>query len=341
MQGFSGDENYGERIVVTPVSAKGIPTMKPLELKLDVENIAGDPTRIGLPLNGREPQTIKVFLEAKEVIAEVSGGIQFNYWTFNSQVPGPFLRAREGDIIELTLKNHESSHMPHSIDLHAVNGPGGGSLVSQVNPGEEKTFSFKALNPGLYVYHCATPNVATHMTKGMYGLILVEPAEGLSEVDKEFYIMQGELYTSGNQFSKGLQKFSFEKMTDENPSFVVFNGKVNSLDGQMKAKVGDKIRLFVGNGGVSLSSNFHVIGEIFDKVYVEGGSLINENVQTTLIPAGGSTIVEFTVEEPGSYLLVDHALNRVNKGAIGVLVVEGEHNDEIYSPKPGENKNTH
>ena len=275
-------------------------------------------------------------IEAQEVIGEMAPGIFFNYWTYNGQVPGPFIRARVGDKINLTLKNHPSSLHHHSIDLHAVNGPGGGATVTMVEPGQSKTFSFKALNPGLYVYHCAHPNVATHMAHGMYGLILIEPEEGLPEVDKEFYVMQGEFYSAGNLGKYGLQVFDAKKMIDGHPEYIVFNGKTQALNGKMEVSVGDKVRLYVGNGGVNLISSFHVIGEIFDNVYPEAaiGSEPHRNIQTTLVPAGGASIVEFKVDVPGKYIIVDHALARLDRGAWGIMTAEGPENKEIFDGAP-------
>ncbi len=275
-------------------------------------------------------------LTTKEVIADIAPGVTLNYWTFNGTVPGPFLRAREGDTIELTLKNDKTSLHTHNIDLHAVNGPGGGAVATNVEPGESKTFRFKALNPGLYVYHCAHPNVPSHMTHGLYGLILIEPKEGLPPVDKEFYVMQGEFYTSGSLGRKGLQLFDAQAMLDGKPQYVVFNGKTGALTGDtMNVKVGDTVRLYIGNGGVNLISNFHVIGEIFDKVYREGDivSPPARSVQTTLIPAGGATVVEFKADYPGNYILVDHALARMDRGAWGILKVTGEADSSIFDGK--------
>ena len=264
--------------VKTPVIKHGhLPTFGPgesphfhtLDLsKFDtVSDIAQRPDTVPHPVNRKTPATVKVSLLAKEVVSEIAPGITFHYWTFNETVPGPFLRVREGDIVELTLSNDKSSSHTHSIDLHAVNGPGGGSDLMQVKPGETKTFRFKALNPGLYVYHCATPNVPMHMANGLYGLIFVEPPEGLPKVDREFYIMQGELYTKRKIGFKNFQEFDAEKMFAESPEYIVFNGRVKALvDHPLKAKVGETIRLYVGNGGGSVISSFHVIGEIFDRI---------------------------------------------------------------------------
>lgn len=287
-----------------------------------------------------EPQEVKnseatvreLKLETTEVLSEIAPGIVFNYWTFNNTVPGPLFRVREGDTVKVTIHNKETNLHSHNVDFHAATGPGGGGAVSVVAPGETKEFYFKALNPGLYVYHCAVPNMAVHMAHGMYGMILVEPKEGLLKVDKEFYVMQGELYTTGKIGRQGLQIFDAGKMMDGIPEYITFNGRPGGITGKMRAKVGDTVRFYVGNGGVAHNSSFHVVGEIFDTVYPEGsmsGALFH-NVQTTNIPAGGSTIVEFKVDYPGKYVLVDHALMRTDKGAWGVLEVTGEKDDSIF-----------
>lgn len=293
-----------------------------------------NPPTVPAPVGDRAAKKVIVHLEATEEEGELADGVTYKFWTFNSTVPGTFIRIRVGDEVELHLKNASNSVMPHNIDLHAVNGPGGGAEATNVAPGKTAIFNFKALNPGLYVYHCAAAPVPMHIANGMYGLILVEPAGGLPKVDREYYIMQSEFYTKGKTDEKGLQDFDQDKGVDENPTYVVFNGKKNALmgDKMLEAKVGETVRLYVGNAGPNLASSFHVIGEIFDRVYVEGGSKINENVQTTLIPAGGAVIVEFKVEEPGEYVLVDHSIFRAfNKGAIGKLKVTGEKNPQVFN----------
>jgi nitrite reductase (NO-forming) len=269
-------------------------------------------------------------ITAKEINASLDEGMTYLYWTYDGVVPGPFLRAKVGETIEVTLKNPSSNHMPHSIDLHAVNGPGGGAM--DVQPGQEKTFTFKALNPGIYIYHCGTKEVAEHMSNGAYGLILIEPEKDLPPVDKEFYVVQGEFYSVLDKGEKGSTQFSGKKLKAEQPEFIVMNGRVGSLTGKraLQAEVGDKIRIFVGNGGVSKISSFHVIGEIFDTVYPEGGTPTQQNIQTTVIPAGGATMVEFTVDVPGTYKLVDHALARLNKGAVAELIVTGKDQPSIF-----------
>lgn len=298
-----------------------------------VSNIARDPLDVPPPLNRSTPATVTLELTTKEVLAEIAPGVVVNYWTFGGTVPGPMLRAREGDTVQLTLKNDPSSIHMHSIDLHAVTGPGGGATVTDIKPGESKTLTFKALNPGLYIYHCAHPNVANHMAHGMYGLILIEPEEGLPAVDKELYIVQGEFYTAGSRGTKGLQVIDAGKMLDGNPEYIVFNGRTGAVSkDHIAVNQGERVRMYVGNGGVNLVSSFHVIGEIFDVVYPEAaiGSEPHKNVQSTIVPAGGATIVEFTAEVPGTYVLVDHALARLDKGAWGTMSVKGVAVPEIF-----------
>jgi len=289
------------------------------------------------PPTGRtEPAKVIVEMEVVEQIMPISDGVDYTFWTFGGDVPGSFIRIRQGDTVEFHLQNHPDNKMPHNIDLHAVSGPGGGAASSFTAPGHESQFSFKALNPGVYVYHCATAPVGMHIANGMYGLILVEPPEGLPEVDREYYVMQGDFYTVGKYREKGLQPFDMQKAIEENATYVVFNGAEGALTGDdaITAKVGETVRLYVGNGGPNLVSSFHLIGEIFDKVFYEGGTRFQENVQTTLIPAGGAAMVEFYVEAPGTYILVDHSIFRAfNKGALGMLKVEGDENLDVYSGK--------
>ena len=284
----------------------------------------------------KTPAKVIVDLEVREVEKEISEGVKYTFWTFGGTVPGSFIRVRQGDTVEFHLKNHPDSKMPHNIDLHAVTGPGGGAASSFTAPGHASQFTFKALNAGLYVYHCATAPVGMHVANGMYGLILVEPPQGMPKVDKEYYVMQGDFYTVGKYREKGIQPFDMQKAIDENPTYVLFNGSEGALlgDKALKANVGDTVRLYVGNGGPNLVSSFHVIGEIFDKVYFEGGTRYQENVQTTLIPAGGSAIVEYKAEVPGTGVIVDHSIFRAfNKGALGMVKTEGAENKAVYSGK--------
>ena len=290
------------------------------------------------PITRDHATRVVVNMETVELTKELADGVEYTFWTFGGDVPGPFVRVREGDLVEFHLSNADNSTVPHNIDLHAVTGTGGGAEMSLVVPGHETAFEFRALKPGLYVYHCATAPVGLHVANGMYGLILVEPAEGLPPVDREYYVMQSEFYTAGAFNEPGHQAFDLDKAVDEEPEYVVFNGRVGALTGEgaLKASVGETVRLFVGNGGPNLTSSFHVIGEIFDRVYGEGGTTPNQaNVQTTGIPAGGSTMVDFRVDTPGRYTLVDHALFRAfNKGAVGILEVTGDEHPEILTERP-------
>jgi nitrite reductase (NO-forming) len=300
------------------------------------EAVLGDAPHVPPPITRRHATKMVVNVEVREVVRRLADGVEYTFWTFGGAVPGKFIRVREGDEVEFHLSNHPSSKMPHNIDLHAATGPGGGAASSITAPGHTSVFSFKALNHGLYVYHCATAPVGMHIGNGMYGLILVEPREGMPKVDREYYVMQGEVYTAGRNGDPGLQPFSMEKAVDERPEYVVFNGAVGSITGDnaLTAKTGETIRLFIGNGGPNLVSSFHVIGEIFDRVHVEGGDLVNTNLQTTLVPPGGSAIVEFKCEVPGTFILVDHAVFRTfNKGSLGMLKVEGREDKTLYSGK--------
>lgn len=288
------------------------------------------------PTDRDHPAKVRVKMETVEKTMKMDDGVEYHYWTFDGDVPGRMIRVREGDTVEVEFSNNPSSTVPHNVDFHAATGQGGGAAATFTAPGRTSTFSFKALQAGLYIYHCAVAPVGMHIANGMYGLILVEPKEGLPKVDKEFYIVQGDFYTKGKKGAQGLQPFDMDKAIAEQPEYVVFNGHVGSIagDNALKAKAGETVRMYVGNGGPNLVSSFHVIGEIFDKVYVEGGKLINENVQSTIVPAGGSAIVEFKVDIPGSYTLVDHSIFRAfNKGALGQLKVEGEENPEIMTQK--------
>jgi nitrite reductase (NO-forming) len=285
------------------------------------------------PIKRNGPTTVIVNLEAKEYISEISEDVKYGFWSFGGTVPGPMARVQVGDSVEFHLSNAKTNTQPHNIDIHAVNGAHGGAALSLVAPGETKTFTFNAMAPGLYIYHCAAGSIVDHISNGMYGLFLVEPKGGLPKVDREYYVMQSEFYASDPE--KGEASFDMDRGLAENPTYVVFNGKEGGLLGKnaLKAKVGETVRIFFGNIGPNKASSFHVIGEIFDKVYVEGGigGLVNKNIQTTLVPSAGAVIVEFKVDWPGSYVLVDHSIFRVAKGAIGHLVVEGDKNTKVIT----------
>lgn len=300
-------------------------------------SVARNPSDVGTAITRSTPTTVNVELSTKEVVGQLDGKTTYRFWTFNGTVPGPMLRVMQGDTLVIHLHNDSSSMMPHSIDFHAASGPGGGAGVSQTLPGKDTTFSFKALYPGLYIYHCATQPVSMHIADGMYGMLLVEPPGGLPKVDHEFYLVQSEFYTQEPKGTSGEVHFSQANMMDERPTYYVFNGKVGSMVGSaaLHASVGQTIRMYVGVGAFE-ASNFHVIGNVLSNVYLEGalGNVPLHNVQTTVVPAGGSTIVEFTPQVPGTYVFVDHSMSHMDKGAMGQLVVDGPANPGIFNGEP-------
>lgn len=339
-----GERNQAAQADPAPAPAAATP-VDPLAREVAVPDPASLPTvraELGVPpmaappTKRTSPAKVVVQLEVREVQQQIADGTTYTFWTFGGTVPGPMIRVRKGDYVELQFANHPSSTMPHNIDLHAVTGPGGGAASTFTAPGHQTQFSFLARNAGVYIYHCATAPVGMHVANGMYGLIVVEPEEGYPAVDREYYVVQGDFYTRGNYREPGEQPFDMQRAIDENPSYVVFNGRDGALTGDraLTANVGEDVRIWFGNGGPNLTSSFHVIGEVFDRVYDEGGFTINTDVQTTSVPPGGSTVVDFRTEVPGTYVLVDHALLRAfNKGAVGMLRVTGDENPVIYSGK--------
>ena len=320
-----GVDLVAQRIGASPIEAAH---------QTNVPNVARDPSLVPPPITRTEPATVEFSLTYKEVTADLADGTTFGFWTFDGTVPGPLLRVMEGDTVKITLVNPSTNKNTHNIDLHAVNGPGGGAAVTTVTPGETKTFSFKALNRGIYVYHCAFTPPWMHIAHGMYGAILVEPPGGLPKVDREFYVVQSDWYTTGKLGDAGHQEFSEAKALAEQPEYITFNGRLDALTTlyPLQAKVGEKVRVFFGVGGPNVGSNFHIIGEIFDKVYSGSPDTFVANEETWYVPPGSVSIIEFKLDVPGKYLLVDHALWRVAKGAAGVLVATGEHDETIYSP---------
>lgn len=301
-------------------------------------SVVRSPSNLPPPIDARAPELVKVHLTAREVLAPLVHGVTYSYWTFNGKVPGPMIRTRVGDTVQLTLTNAADSQMPHSIDLHAVLGPGGGSAKLQVLPGESRTLTFKVTRPGLFVYHCATPPVAEHIASGMFGMILVEPSGGLPPVDHEFYVMQSELYTGGGYGAPGQQSFDAAKLIAEQPTYMVFNGAVGGLTTQhpLRARVGDTVRIYFGDAGPDLTSSFHIIGEIMDKAWA-WGSLANpplRDIQTITVPPGGALIAQLRLHVPGRYILVDHALGRLMKGLKGYLEVSGPADRSLYHAGP-------
>lgn len=311
------------------------PAQEPLPSKREVATLTYSP-EVPQPIVRKEQAIVEIHLEAKRVVADVAPGAQYEQWTFNGHVPGPFIRVRRGDVLELHVTNADPTGTPHNVDMHAVTGPGGGAPITTTVKGDHRITQFKMLQPGLFVYHCAAPPVMDHIANGMYGLVLVEPEKGLSKVDREYSIMQSEIYAGDPDPKTGILSYSHERGLDENPTYIVFNGRFGALlgDGALKAKTGEIVRLFVGNIGPNKISSFHIIGEIMDRVYREGGLISppEQGIQTTLIPAGGATVVEFGVTVPGDYTMLDHAIFRTEKGAIGTLHVDGAPRLDLYRP---------
>lgn len=304
-------------------------------------DIVRSATDVPAAIGERAPKLVKYRIDTVELDGRLDDGTTFTYWTFGARVPGPMLRVKQGDTVELTLANAANSKAIHSIDLHAVTGGHGGGADTQVAPGQAKTIRFKALRPGLYVYHCATPSIPHHISAGMYGMILVEPPEGLPKVDREFYVMQADLYTTHAKGTAGHQGYAHDRAEDERPTYYTFNGAVGALTktNALTARVGETVRIYFGVGGPNKVSSFHVIGEIFDTVYRDGSiSSPMRDVQTTLVAPGGATIVDMKLEYPGNYLLVDHALSRVGKGLAASLDVSGDADPAVYQTLDGSGK---
>lgn len=303
-------------------------------------DIVRDPTDVPPSVGNREPAVVQVTLAAQEVLGTLDplAGTTYRYWTFNGKVPGPMIRVRQGDTVEVTLHNDADSHMAHSVDFHAALGPGGGAAFTQAVPGQSKTFTFQATTPGLFVYHCGTPMIAEHIANGMYGLILVEPEGGLAPVDHEYYVMQGEIYTSAARGKTGLQQFSDAKLMEESPEYFVFNGAVAALTktNAMRAKVGETVRMFFGDAGPNDTSSLHVVGEIFTRDYALG-SLTSpplNGVQTASVPPGAAAILEFKAGVPGQFSMMDHAMARMAKGLMATFEISGAENATLMYPGP-------
>ena len=290
------------------------------------------------------PAIVEVSFQVVEGVTSIDSesGVEFETWGFKvaeggdavvSGTPGPVIRTRVGDVLRLTVTNPASNTHPHNIDLHAVTGQGGGAEATTVAPGESRTIEARMLYPGFFMYHCAYGDVPAHISHGMYGGILVDPSDPLPAVDHEWYMVQSEFYTAGTE--PGLVEFDRQAVTDEDPSYVVFNGAKGALTGDnaLQMGVGEKSRIYFINAGLNLDSNFHPIGSHWDAVYPEA-ALLNAPIrgsQTTLVPAGGGVVVDVIGQVPSTIVLVDHALARAfDKGAIGQIVVSGEEQPEIF-----------
>lgn len=304
-----------------------------------VDRVAADPRDIPDPISRRKPKTHEVTLESKEVIAEIEDGVEFKYLTYNGQVPGPMIRVRRGDTVILTHTNHSDNTMIHNVDFHAAYGPGGGAEATLCPPGETTKMKFKATYPGAFIYHCAVPRLDYHISSGMFGMIMVEPEEGLPDVDHEFYFGQHEVYTNKAAGEKGLHGFDKQAMIDEKPNYVLLNGESQAITdnryGALNVKKDETARVYLVTGGPNVTSNFHPIGNVWSKAWREGAiaSEPERFVQTCHVAPGSCGIFEMEFPVPGPVKLVDHALSRVaHKGMLGIINVEGSKQPDIFNP---------
>jgi nitrite reductase (NO-forming) len=313
--------------------------------QVDVDTVAADPADVPAPIDRDEPATIQQTLTTKEVTAEVEPGVTFDYMTFDGQIPGPMVRVRQGDTVELTLENPDGNAMPHNVDFHAIYGTGGGSIATTANPGSENKMKFQARYPGAFIYHCAVPNLDYHISAGMFGMIVVEPKGGLPDVDHEFYFGQHELYTNKDTGAEGHHGFDMDAMAAEDPTYVLLNGEkyayAAAARGPLEVQKGDSVRVFLVDGGPNVSSNFHPIGNVWSRAYRDGGlpededleAYADKQIQTMKVPPGSCMIGEMETPVPSRIKLVDHALSRVvRKGLLAEIDVLGDEEEDIYDP---------
>ena len=283
-----------------------------------------------------DPRNVRVTLDTVEYEAEIATGVTFPFLTFNGAVPAPAIVVCLGDWVEVTLNNLAANTFAHNVDFHAATGALGGGAASIVGPGQTTTFRFQALKEGAFVYHCAIAPIPMHVTSGMYGSIIVLPHGGLPEVDKEFYLMEGDFYTEPSADDPSRHIYSPTRVSAENPSYVVTNGRVGAVTGDnaLKVKVGEKVRFYYGQANDE--SWLHIIGGHFDTVYVNGSfhpdSAREYGVETTTVPAGSVIAVEYTFKYPGLYLMVNHKLIRATeKGQAVQIVIEGKETPDIMT----------
>ncbi len=304
---------------------------------LRADTVVADPTRLPPPIRRQHSIHHVIELEAREVHAKLDDATGFDFMTWDGQVPGPMIRVRQGDTVTLTVKSAKDNVRPHSLDLHAIFGTGGGSEATMVGPGQSRSEFFKCMYPGAFIYHCAVPNLDEHISSGMFGMILVEPYDGLPAVDREIYLGQHEVYTHEPFGAKGTVHFDYDAMAAENPTYVLFNGAVNALAadrlGPIKAKVGETMRVFMVCGGPNLSSNFHPIGNVWKECWPQG-ALANpplRYVQTQPVPPGSCFVGHMDLPVPATIKLVDHALSRVvHKGLLAEIAVSGPAKPDLF-----------
>jgi nitrite reductase (NO-forming) len=264
-------------------------------------------------------ETHNIYLVAEEKLNTVAKGVSQQLWTYNGKVPGPVIHVRVGDTVRVHLSNPSSNKLAHSVDFHASQVAWNDEMTS-INPGEEKLYEFRADYAGVWMYHCGSNPALHHIASGMYGMVIVEPREGLPKVDHEFAIVQSEFYVGKEGHITDLHKAS-----SHGPDYVVFNGVANQYkDHPIEVGTGKKVRMYALNAGPNEDSSFHIVGTIFSRVIKEGMELVPENKghygaqAVDLGPAQGA-IIEFTTAEDGLYPMVTHAFNFVGKGALGLI----------------------
>jgi nitrite reductase (NO-forming) len=312
----------------------------------DEEHISYAPA-VPAPVTRQDQRIYDVHIESIEGVCPLdpANGVTTEMWGFriagDDEVtcgsPGPIVRGRSGDVVNISLTNLATNQRPHNIDFHAVTGQGGGAADLTANPGETKTIQVRLLYPGAFMYHCAYGDVPVHIARGMYGMFIVDPEIPLPAVDHEWAIMQSEWYV-GDPDASGEVPFDSEALRNEEPRYVTFNGRPDALvgDNTLEMAVGERARIYFVNEGLNLDSNFHPIGSHWDLVYPEAATHPANRVirgsQSTLVVAGGGTVVELDGLVPSTIILVDHALVRTfYKGAIGTIVVSGEAQPELFS----------
>jgi nitrite reductase (NO-forming) len=334
-----------EAPAVTETATDAAPAQSDGPAETDADRVAADPTDLPDPVDWPSPKTHEVTLTVEEVTAEIEPGVTFDYMTFDGQIPGPMIRVRQGDTVEFTMENAPDNAMAHNVDFHAVYGTGGGAVATTASPGSENSMRFQARYPGAFIYHCAVPNLDYHISAGMFGMIVVEPKGGLPEVDRELYLGQHELYTDKDTGEEGHHGFDFESMADESPTYVVLNGEkyawAAARYGPLEVEQGERVRVFLVDGGPNVSSNFHPIGNVWSEAYRDGGlpedgdfgEYADKNIQTMKVPPGSCMIGEMETPVPERIKLVDHALSRVaRKGLLAEVDVTGQEDEAIYDP---------
>lgn len=313
---------------------------------------AGSALSMDAVLRPLSPDAVKdVRLDTTHKIIDLAPGIKFSAWTFGDTVPGPVVRARVGDRIRFRMTNRSDEPVPgvrvtaapmmHSMDFHSA-------MVSpqdkyrSVAPGQTMAFEFTANYPGVYMYHCGTPMVLEHIASGMYGMMIVEPRGGYpTKVDREYAIVQSEFYTRPDPDKRQidgvpLHVLDGDRVRSKAPTYTVFNGTYNGfVDHPLPARPGERVRLFVLNVGPSNTSSFHVVGTIFDRVWMEGNPDNQwRGAQTVLLGSSNSAIVEFMIPEAGSYVMVDHHFANASQGAIGLIAAGGGAGDHAPAGDP-------